>query len=57
MPQGNIAFKAEDYATARSLFSHAMAFDPSNHIYPLNRSQANLKLERYAYDCVWFYVD
>ena len=34
-----------------------MAFDPSNHIYPLNRSQANLKLEKYACDYVWFYVD
>ena len=49
-PQGNIAFEAKDYATARSLYSHAMAFGQSNHIYPLNRSQANLKLERYAYN-------
>ena len=55
--QGNIAFKAKDYTTARSLYSHAIVFDQSNHLYPLNRSQANLKLERYAYDYRWFYVD
>ena len=48
--QGNIAFETKDYGTARSLYSHAMAFDKSNHLYPLNRSQANLKLERYACD-------
>ncbi|KAF8257078.1 hypothetical protein EI94DRAFT_81711 [Lactarius quietus] len=45
--QGNVAFKAKDYATARSLYSHAMAFDQSNHNYPLNRSFANLKLARW----------
>ena len=56
-PQGNIAFEAKDYCTARSLYSHAMAFDQSNHLYPLNRSQANLKLERYACDRGWFCVD
>ena len=33
-----------------------MAYDQSNYIYPLNRSQANLNLERYAYDYSWFYV-
>ena len=48
--QGNIAFQAKDYGTARSLYSHAMAFDQSNYFYPLNRSQANLKLEMYACD-------
>ena len=48
--QGNITFEAKDYGTARSLYSHAMAFDKSNHLYPLNRSQANLKLERCACD-------
>jgi tetratricopeptide (TPR) repeat protein len=53
-PQGNVVFKAKDYVTARSLYSHAMAFDQSNHLYPLNRSMANLKLARYAYDCIWF---
>ena len=55
--QGNIAFQAKDYGTARSLYSHAMAFDQSNCFYPLNRSQANLKLERYACDHDWFCVD
>ncbi|KAN0132352.1 hypothetical protein V8E53_009778 [Lactarius tabidus] len=45
--KGNIAFKAKDYATARSLYSHAMTFDQSNHLYPLNRCMANLKLERW----------
>ena len=33
-----------------------MTFDPLDHIYPLNRSQTNLKLERYAYDCGLVYV-
>ena len=55
--QGNIAFQAKDYGTARSLYSHAMAFDQSNCFYPLSRSQANLKLERYACDHDWFCVD
>ena len=55
--QGNIAFEAKDYGTARSLYSHAMAFDQSNYFYPLNRSQANLKLEMYACDRGWFCVD
>ncbi|KAF8259759.1 hypothetical protein EI94DRAFT_1900634 [Lactarius quietus] len=45
--KGNVAFKANDDATARSLYSHAMIFDPSNHLYPLNRSVANLKLARW----------
>ncbi|KAN0128919.1 hypothetical protein V8E53_013292 [Lactarius tabidus] len=45
--KGNIAFKAKEYATARSLYSHAMAFDQPNPLYPLNRSMANLKLERW----------
>ncbi|KAN0128918.1 hypothetical protein V8E53_013291 [Lactarius tabidus] len=45
--KGNVAFEAKDYDTARSLYSHAMAFDPSNHLYPLNRSMANLKLRRW----------
>ncbi|KAF8259758.1 hypothetical protein EI94DRAFT_1690349 [Lactarius quietus] len=47
MPWGNVAFKAKDYTTARSLYSHAMAFNRSNHLYPLNRSMANLKLARW----------
>ncbi|KAF8257076.1 hypothetical protein EI94DRAFT_1760921 [Lactarius quietus] len=51
--KGNIAFKAKDYATARSLYSHAMAFDRSNHYYPLNRTFANLKLARCACCCFW----
>ncbi|KAF8257079.1 hypothetical protein EI94DRAFT_1760925 [Lactarius quietus] len=45
--KGNVAFKAKDYATARSLYSHAITFDRSNHLYPLNRSMANLKLTRW----------
>ncbi|KAF8259768.1 hypothetical protein EI94DRAFT_1750636 [Lactarius quietus] len=45
--KGRLAFNAEDYATARSLYSHAMAFDRSNHLYPLNRSMANWKLMRW----------
>ncbi|KAF8972337.1 hypothetical protein BDZ97DRAFT_1021395 [Flammula alnicola] len=45
--KGNVAFKAKDYVTARSLYSHAMAIDQSNHLYPLNRSMANLKLARW----------
>ncbi|KAF8259302.1 hypothetical protein EI94DRAFT_1669012 [Lactarius quietus] len=45
--KGNVAFKAKDYATARSLYSHAVAFDQSNYLYPLNRSFANLKLDRW----------
>ncbi|KAF8264520.1 hypothetical protein EI94DRAFT_1805745 [Lactarius quietus] len=43
--KGNVAFKAKDYATARSLYSHAVASDQSNYLYPLNRSFANLKLD------------
>jgi hypothetical protein len=50
--QGNVVFKAKNYGTARSLYSHAMAFDQSNHLYHLNRSMANLKLATYAYDCI-----
>ena len=34
-----------------------MAWDQSNHIYPLNRSQVNLKLERYVCARDWFYVN
>ncbi|KAF8259301.1 hypothetical protein EI94DRAFT_1790574 [Lactarius quietus] len=45
--KGNVAFKAKDYATARSLYSHAMTFNRSNHNYPLNRSFANMKLARW----------
>ncbi|KAF8259305.1 hypothetical protein EI94DRAFT_1813540 [Lactarius quietus] len=45
--KGNVAFKAKDYATARSLYSHAMTFNQSNHNYPLNRSFANMKLARW----------
>ncbi|KAF8259761.1 hypothetical protein EI94DRAFT_969320 [Lactarius quietus] len=45
--KGNVSFKAKDYATARSLYSHAMSFDRSNPLYPLNRSFANLKLSRW----------
>ncbi|KAF8257081.1 hypothetical protein EI94DRAFT_81602, partial [Lactarius quietus] len=46
--KGNVAFKAEDFATARSLYSRAMAFDRSNPLYPLNRSMANMKLARWG---------
>ncbi|KIM37692.1 hypothetical protein M413DRAFT_30635 [Hebeloma cylindrosporum] len=45
--KGNSAFMANDYATARSLYTHAMTIDQSNHIYPLNRAMANLKLARW----------
>ncbi|KJA18768.1 hypothetical protein HYPSUDRAFT_205131 [Hypholoma sublateritium FD-334 SS-4] len=45
--KGNKAFEAEDYATARLLYSQAMKIDPSQYIYPLNSSIANLKLERW----------
>ncbi|KAF8257875.1 hypothetical protein EI94DRAFT_1691960 [Lactarius quietus] len=45
--KGIVAFKEQDNATAKSLFSHAMAFDRSNHLYPLNRSVTNLNLERW----------
>ena len=44
--QGNAAFEAKDYTTARSLYTHAMTIDQSNHYYPLNRAMANLKLAR-----------
>ncbi|KAF8257877.1 hypothetical protein EI94DRAFT_1670260 [Lactarius quietus] len=45
--KGNVAFKKQDYATAISLYSHAMSFDRSNPFYPLNRSFSNLKLARW----------
>ncbi|KAF8808384.1 SET domain-containing protein [Phlegmacium glaucopus] len=45
--KGNAAFLAEDYVTARSLYTHAIAIDRSNHLHPLNRSIANLKLLRW----------
>jgi tetratricopeptide (TPR) repeat protein len=46
--KGNEAFKNGDYATAEALYSSAINADPSNHVYYLNRSMANLKLQRYA---------
>ncbi|KIM49935.1 hypothetical protein M413DRAFT_119347 [Hebeloma cylindrosporum] len=45
--KGNAAFVAKDYATARSLYTHAMTIDQLNHVYPLNRAMANLKLARW----------
>ncbi|KAH9484683.1 SET domain-containing protein 5 [Psilocybe cubensis] len=45
--QGNVAFKLGDYALAKSLYTHAMRFDPKSHIYLLNRPFANLKLRRW----------
>ncbi|KAF8259765.1 hypothetical protein EI94DRAFT_1750632 [Lactarius quietus] len=41
------SIQIQGYATARSLYSHAMSFDRSNHNYSLNRSFANLKLARW----------
>ena len=31
-------FVANDYAMARSPYTHAMTIDQSNHLYPLNRA-------------------
>ncbi|TDL15070.1 SET domain-containing protein [Rickenella mellea] len=45
--KGNEAFKDGDYKIARSLFSHAMAFEPENGVYVLNRSAVNLKLNEW----------
>ncbi|KJA18991.1 hypothetical protein HYPSUDRAFT_168621 [Hypholoma sublateritium FD-334 SS-4] len=44
---GNDAFSDGDYAVARLLYSQAMEIDPSQYLYPLNSSIANLKLERW----------
>lgn len=46
--QGNEAFKAHDFDAARASYSRAMELDPAEFVYPLNRSMANLKLQRYA---------
>ncbi|KDR84650.1 hypothetical protein GALMADRAFT_133901 [Galerina marginata CBS 339.88] len=45
--KGNAAFVAKDYVTAKSLYTYAMAIDQLNHVYPLNRSMANLQLARW----------
>ncbi|KAJ7705303.1 hypothetical protein B0H17DRAFT_920112 [Mycena rosella] len=42
--QANEAFGARDYQTATSLYSHAVALDPANPLYVLNRAMSNLKL-------------
>jgi hypothetical protein len=44
--KGNEAFKKGDFATAENLYSSAIKADPSNHVCYLNRSMANLKLQR-----------
>ena len=46
--QGNSSFQSGNYADAISLYSSAIDADPSNQYSYLNRSQANLKLGRWA---------
>ncbi|KAL6299885.1 hypothetical protein BKA93DRAFT_819723 [Sparassis latifolia] len=46
--QGNAAFQHENYFEALEHYAEAMQSDPTNYIYPLNRSMANLKLKRWS---------
>lgn len=43
VPKGNRAFKVQDWPLALAHYSTAMQIDPSNHLYPLNRSLVYLK--------------
>jgi len=45
-PQGNTAFENKDYHSARDFYAEAIRIDPSEYRYPLNKSIANLNLER-----------
>jgi stress-induced-phosphoprotein 1 len=45
--QGNAAFTAGDYPTARDLFSKALELDPNNHVLYSNRSAALASLRLY----------
>jgi hypothetical protein len=46
--KGNDAFAGGDFAVAVSLYTHAMAIDPSSGVYALNRCAAHLKLRQYV---------
>ncbi|KAJ6567736.1 hypothetical protein DFH09DRAFT_1469165 [Mycena vulgaris] len=46
--QANVAFKAGDYPTATSLYSHAMRLDAGNPLHVLNRAMAHLKLANWS---------
>ena len=47
-PQGNSAFKANDFSGAIGHYSAATVADPTNPTYPINRAAAYLKLEKYV---------
>jgi hypothetical protein len=51
-PQGNVAFENKDYHSARDFYATAMQIDPSEYRYPLNKSIANLNLERSVCLCI-----
>jgi tetratricopeptide (TPR) repeat protein len=44
---GNIAFEKKDYQLACTYYGEAMQMDTTDYRYPLNRSMANLKLQRW----------
>ncbi|THH20180.1 hypothetical protein EW146_g1123 [Bondarzewia mesenterica] len=46
--KGNIAYKTKDYVSARDHYTNAIRLDPSEYTYSLNRSMANVKLEKWC---------
>jgi len=46
--KGNTAFENKDYHSAQDFYAEAIRIDPSEYRYPLNKSIANLNLERWT---------
>lgn len=45
--QGNVLFKAGNYAAAIASYTKGIQVDPMNPTFPLNRAMCYLKLEKY----------